>query len=259
MTGLRDFERALQEIIPDDGRAVAVFSALWPIARATRLPAEALCVEISAMLTGFLEHRTLMMPTFTSGFKNGLCNLDEEPSTTGALTEHFRGLDGVRRTRSAYFSFAVKGPGADELAALRPPDAWGDGSLYAWLYDNAAHIVTIGVHPTHCSFSHYAEWLRREIIFYRFNREFKGQVIHEGTRETMVESLFLRQNDPSPVNDFTWLLDDYIDHGMSVKDVDGVSVSCIGARTKADIITDHLDRDPLAVIKNRQDFEDRRR
>lgn len=40
---------------------------------------------------------------------------------------------------------------------------------------------------------------------------------------------------------------------------DGVSVSRIGARTKADIIADHLDRDPLAVIKNRQDFEDLRR
>jgi len=249
----------LQEIIPDDGRAVAVFSALWPIARVTRLPTELLCEEICAMLIDLLAHRTLMMPTFTSGFRDGLCNLDKEPSTTGALTEHFRELDGVRRTRSAFFSFAVKGPNADELVALRPTHAWGDGSLYAWLYDNAACIVTIGVHPTHCSFSHYAEWVRREIIFYRFCKAFEGQVIHEDVRDTLCESLFVRQRDPSPINDFTWLVDDYVDHGMKVRSVDGVSVSGIGARTKADIIADHLDRDALAVIKNRQDFENHRR
>jgi aminoglycoside N3'-acetyltransferase len=73
---------------------------------------------------------------------------------TGVISESFRQRPDARRSRSAFFSFAMTGPDRDDLVALMPREAWGEGSLYHWMLAADTQIVTIGIHPTHCSFSH---------------------------------------------------------------------------------------------------------
>ncbi len=245
----------LHDLVAGDDRPVAVFSALWPLARATRRPVETLCDEVCRVLLDLGESRTLLMPAFAGGFNDGVCNLDEAPSQTGALTEHFRLRPGVRRSVCAFFSFAVTGPDAEEVVSLRPAQAWGTGSLYEWMYDRDVHIVTVGLHPTHCSYTHYAEWLARERIPYRYEKTFSGEVVHEGRRFPLEQTLLVRNLDPPAHNDFTWLLDTYLENGMRTSVIDGVTLSDIGARAKIDAILQCLERDPLALLENRRDFE----
>lgn len=254
---LETFLSPLAEVLAaSDERPVAVFSATWPLARAFRLTGDALCSELHTMLGELVGSRTLMMPCFTGGFADGVCDLDREPSATGALTEYFRRQPGVRRTFCPFFSFAVRGPQADELVALRPSQAWGRGSLYEWIYERDAHIVTLGVHPTHCSYSHYAEWLQREKLPYRVCKTFSGEVVHEGQRRPCETELLVRRNDRGEVvNDFTGLLEAYLEQGMQLSTLDGIRISSFSARTKIDVIVEALERDPLAVLKSRQAWE----
>jgi aminoglycoside N3'-acetyltransferase len=199
--------------------------------------------------------RTLLMPTFTSGFNaKGFCDLDVFPSQTGALSETFRSHYGVKRTRSAFFSFAVHGPKASELTSLNPQEAWGAGSLYEWLYNYDVAIVTMGLHPTHCSHTHYAEWINRQHIPYRFNKTFSGMITHEGATIAHTETLFVRQKDPEPINDFTWLLPTYLAAGMQVSNSHGYQISCMRTKTKIDTILALLNKDSLALISNKEFF-----
>jgi hypothetical protein len=95
----------------------------------------------------------------------------------------------------------------------------------------------------------------RDLISYRYSKEFFGNVIHEGKEFPLTTNLFVRCLEPSVINDFTWLIDAYIKNGMRHQTVDGVSISAIDAKVKIDIITEIMKKDPLALVKNRQDFE----
>lgn len=238
-----------------DDRPVAVFSATWPLARAFGLSGETLCRDLHDLLGEILGDRTLMMPCFTAGFVDGVCNLDHEPSRTGALTEYFRRQPGVRRSVCPFFSFAVRGPDSSEIVALRPRQAWGHGSLYEWMHERDAHIVTLGVHPTHCSYSHYAEWLQRDNLPYRKRKTFSGELVHEKIRYTYETELLVRRGDRELVNDFTWLLEKYLERGMNLSTLEGISVSEFGARAKIDVIVSELERDPNSMLKTREEWQ----
>lgn len=252
---LEDLKTALENVIESDGRPVVVFSAIWPILRAAKLKPEDTCNEIIKILEELPNSPTILMPTFTNGFNNGECNLDTEPSSTGALTEFFRVKENTRRTACPFFPFSASGSKANEIFQLRPKDAWGEGSLYEWIYNENAEIVTIGTHPTHCSFTHYAEWLLKEKIPYRFSKEFSGKVIHEGKEEDLSTSLYVRKYEPAPaINDFTFLLNDFVSAGMKIETVDGIAVSAIDAKAKINVALQAMDKDNLALITNKDDF-----
>ncbi len=243
------FVPALRDLLGEDDRPIVVYSAVWPIARATGLGGQEVCQGLLAALRRAAGARTLLMPAFTKGFVDGICDLDREPSRTGALTEYFRRQEGTRRTVSAFFSFSVAGPEAGTAVALRPKEAWGEGSLYAWFYARDAHIVTIGLHPTHCSYTHYAEWLARDVITYRYAKSFRGEVVHEGRRFAHEETLFVRDLDRDVNNDFTGLLPLYREHGLRQAAPAGVGISAMSARRKIDAIVPLLIKNPELLLR----------
>ncbi len=242
---------SLLDVVGPDPRAVVVYSASWTMARATGLAPDALSERFCERLVDELAGTTVLMPAFTSGFgPDGHCDLDAEPGGSGVLAERFRTWPGTRRTRSAFFSFAVRGPDADELVELAPTEAWGDGSLYAWMHEVDAAIATAGLFPTHCSFGHFAEWRHRDRLPYRYAKAFHGTVRHEGVDRPLTETLLVRQLDPSPTNDFTWLRERYGRAGQRVATAGGVTVSAMSARAKIAALDAALDHDPLALISN---------
>lgn len=252
---LNDILSDLERLVGDRRETLVFYSALWPLLRLANMPGPELTSDFCARIQDRFPGRTLLMPTFTSGFDtHGICDLDSLPSRTGALSEFFRGCQGVRRTRSAFFSFAVHGPNATELISLNPKEAWGEGSLYEWLHIHDAAILTLGLHPTHCSYTHYAEWLKRQHIPYRFNKTFSGTLIHEQVALAHTETLFVRQHNPEPVNDFTWLLPAYLAGGMQVSQPHGYPLSCISAQAKIDTVITGLNENPLALISNKEQF-----
>lgn len=252
---IEDILNELEKIVDDQQENIVIYSALWPLLRLSNIPAQELVTELCVRLMTRFSGRTLLMPTFTSGFnKEGICDLDILPSQTGAISEYFRGCCGVQRTRSAFFSFAVHGPNATTLISLKPEEAWGSGSVYEWLHHHDAAIVTLGLHPTHCSYTHYGEWLNREQISYRFNKKFSGTLICKQVSKLETETLFVRQRDPEPINDFTHLLPAYLAGGMQVSKPHQYPISCINAKAKMDVVSSAINKNSLALISNKERF-----
>jgi len=236
-----------------DGRPVAVFAALWPVARLLGTRDHTLPDRLAAQLDAVAgAQRSLFMPTFVTGYGDGVCDLDTAPSTTGQLSEAFRRRPGVRRTVSAFFPFAVRGPDADAVVALRPQQAWGPGSLYEWFARTDARFLMLGTDPTHCSFLHYLE--QRVAVPYRYGKSFSGTVRHEGRTFTLHEELYVRLLDPLALNDFTGLADPLQAGGMITRDVGGLPVSEMGAAAMRDAVLPILEADPLCVVRDRDVF-----
>jgi len=243
---------ALRRAIGSSNGNVVVFSALWPF---LRMIGEAPDVFSRNIIDTLISNsRTVFMPAFTDGFKNGACDLDRTPSTTGALTEIFRNTKGVRRTVCPFFSFGVYGESSNQAVELRPRHAWGEGSLYEWFENNDATIITLGTHPTHCSFTHRAEWHCRSIIKYRYDKLFSGEIRHEGNTFSFQEMLAVRMLKPLPQIDWTWALNDFMGNGMKIYDVEGVKISAMRASAKMKVLIPLIEKDPLCLIKNKLDF-----
>src|SRR3989304_2783134 len=133
MDFLKSVRSAIHETIGNDDRPIVVFSSAWPFLKEMRQNDMVAVERLLDVIVDTAGGRSLLMPTFTGGFIDGLCNLDNESSSTGVLSECFRKRPGIRRTLSAFFSFAVSGTAMDEVINLKPAHAWGEGSLYEWM------------------------------------------------------------------------------------------------------------------------------
>jgi hypothetical protein len=91
-------------------------------------------------------------------------------------------------------------------------------------------------------------------VSYRFNKTFRGRLRHEGLECDWEETLFVRRLNPSPINDFTWLLPYYLEAGMRVDTIGGITLSSIGAATKIEVMNRMILKDPYAMIKNRSEM-----
>jgi aminoglycoside 3-N-acetyltransferase len=247
---------AVAQLVPAGRTPVVVHAGLWPLALACRaepnLVADAF---IDALIARVVERGgTLLMPTETRGYVDGRCDLDAEPSVNGVMSERFRTRPGVRRTCSAFFSFAALGPDADELAALRPADALGDGSTYAWLGERNARFVLLGCNSTSMSFLHRAEWLLRDRIPYRGSKTFSGIVHLAGRDEVLTETLHVRSREPDARNDFTRLHPLYERSALATANFAGVTLYAIDAQPALDILLAALAADPLFVLANPAQF-----
>lgn len=248
---------AIDALVPPSDAPVVVHAALWPLAVAARSDpsavADAFIDALDERVVG--RGRTLLMPTETAGYVDGRCDLDREPSITGALSERFRGRPGVRRTRSAFFSFAVAGPQAAELCALRPADALGCGSTYAWLQSRDARFVLLGCTSTTISYLHRGEWLARATLPYRTCKTVTGTIRVEGHDEPLTETLHVRSREPEARNDFTVLHPHFERAGLMRTSFFGVTLYAIDAQRALAVLLERLRDDPLFVLANREDFQ----
>jgi aminoglycoside N3'-acetyltransferase len=245
----------LERVIGDRRENIVFYTAIWPLLRISGKSPQILIRELCANFIERFPGSTLLMPTFTPGLdNNGICNLDKSPSCSGVLSEYFRNYPGVQRTRSAFFSFAVHGPNSEKIMSLRPQEAWGHGSLYEWIFEQDASIVTLGLHPTHSSYGHYGEWLNKKHITYRQDKTFAGTLISNNEELAYSETLFIRRRKPEPVNNFTGLLQGYIEAGMRISSPSGFTISCISSRKKIEVVNNAINQDPLALIANKELF-----
>jgi aminoglycoside N3'-acetyltransferase len=233
---------------------IIIYTSAYPIARALSMDLTLVAETFTKKIMDNLSDQVVLMPTFTKGYNSAnFISLDSEKSTSGIISEKFRLATNVR-TISAFFSFAASGPNVDRLLDLRPVEAWGSGSLYEWIYNENALIVTVGLHPTHCSFTHYAEQLVEKKIAYRRKKSFSGNVEYAGKVFNLDETLLVRNTDPPALNDFTWLAEHYRHFGQVVDVVDGVIVSGISAHKKIEVLMSFLDKNPNALISNEREI-----
>lgn len=241
----------LRRMLPDDDRPILAYTGLFALAREFPPPAEMLPERVlQSLLHAVGPGRTILLPTYTRGYTDGFIDLDATPCTTGMVNELFRRMPGTRRTRSAFFSFAARGPDAGELAELRPVDAWGKGSLFEWVAYRNAQVVMLGVPWSMCSFLHFAEWACN--VPYRYRKEFAGECLLEGRRETLKETLFVRSLDPVVENAWPGLDELLAPHGMVSTRIGRSQLASAGARAVLDAVVPVLRRDPFAFVRDRE-------
>jgi aminoglycoside 3-N-acetyltransferase len=144
---------------------------------------EKLATIVSGLRDAVPEGR-LVLPTFTYSFCDGEAfDVEHSPSKVGMLTEHFRGLPGVRRTVDPIFSSAVQGalPPAWErrLFSVHDTDCFGDESIFAYLLESRAKLLFFGVSFEYCTFVYLVE--QRLNVPYRYFKHFDG-LVRSGTR-----------------------------------------------------------------------------
>lgn len=120
----------------------------------------------------------LIMPTSSYSFCEGEAfDVATTPSRLGVLTEHFRGVDGVRRTTDPIFSCAVLGdpePAWQELFEIGDKDCFGPRSVFAHLVAAEAKVLFVGTGFEACTLVHHAEQLAG--VPYRYLKDFHGEV-----------------------------------------------------------------------------------
>lgn len=246
---VEEFRERLNGLLGRDDRPVVVYSALWPIAKSfSALPAALSRVVLDVLLETVGPERTLLMPVFTDGFKDGRLDLDTEPGQSGMINNLLWKTPGARRTVSAFFSFVAHGPRAAEVSGLRPVDAWGRHSVYEWIEQTDAHLVVLGVPWSYCSFLHRIEWLARAP--YRYPKLFSGEVIHEGKRIGLSEMLFVRSLEPLALNVWPNLDAILLSHGMKSHPVGHSHVAEIGARALISALMPVIRENPYAFVRS---------
>lgn len=257
MNFLQSISAAIHEAIGDDDRPVVVFSSAWPFLKVMNECDEKGVEKLLDVVLDAVGDRGLLMPTFTEGYADGYCNLDQAVSSTGVLAECFRKRRDTRQTLGAFFSFAVLGKVANEVVHLKPKHAWGEGSLYEWMEQRDVCFLLLGTHPTHCSYLHRLEWLARDVVDYRFDKKFDGVLTREGISIELQETLFVRRLDPPVLHDFTVLLPLLESAGMKTQVVNGISIVSYHAKPILEYVLPAILRDPYLTVVNRSDYEER--
>jgi aminoglycoside 3-N-acetyltransferase len=99
-----------------------------------------------------------------------------------------------------------------------------------------------------CSYLHRVEWNVR--VPYRYLKTFKGEMVRDGKREPLTETLFVRSLEPSAEN--VWPgLDGYLAAGgMRSLSLGRGQLAETGARSLVESLVPVARRDPFAFVKN---------
>lgn len=150
-----------------------------------------------------LDVPTIVMPTFTFSFCNGLdYDVRGSRSRMGSLNEFFRNLPGTVRSVDPLMSCAAAGR---ELRVVTDigHDSCGKDSTFDHIHcaGARARFLFLGVEPAKCmTYTHYVE--ERLSVPYRYNRPFSGRVTYTNghtTRDTY--NLYVRYQGVTPISD----------------------------------------------------------
>jgi aminoglycoside 3-N-acetyltransferase len=211
---------------------------------------ERLDLLIAAIEAAIGSNGTLVMPTFSYSFTKGevfdICNT---PSAVGMVTERFRTQAGVRRTANPIFSFACKGPRAEELCAIRANECFGGESVFAALHRLNAHIVELGCSLSQGgTFVHYVETAHG--VRYRYNKTFSGKVIFSGGKTIECSVIYnVRDLTRRSEADLRRLQERLAEEGkLRTADVGRSRIMAMTANDLFDTAWKMLDEDPVSLI-----------
>jgi aminoglycoside 3-N-acetyltransferase len=158
---------------------------------------------VDAILDIVGENGTLIMPTFNYDFLKGIpWDIRSSPSQMGALTEIVRQDPRAKRMFHPIYSMAAIGRHAEELAAHRSHDCFGETTIFKNFRDWDAKILIIGLpYSKSITFLHHCEQVAQ--VDYRFLKEFKGTAIdYEGKPHEGGYTMFVRDVERGVVLDF---------------------------------------------------------
>lgn len=189
------------------GSALMVHSDAMAVAQ---FPGQSNSAGMHAFWSGIQEwlgdEGTLLVPTFTYSLTRQVCfDRATSPSEVGLMTELFRTLPYVGRTRDPIFSMAVWGAGGDEIITAGGHDCFGQDSPFAWLAAHDGWIAGFACHPDRITFTHYVE--QQLGVDYRFMKRFEGEVCEGGAVRPWYCDYFVRRLDLASEIDLSRLVD----------------------------------------------------
>ena len=134
---------------------------------------------------------TLIIPTFTySATKGELFTVEETPSTVGELTEYFRKLPDVQRSRDPIFSVAVRGKKVEKFANAEVGDTFGEDSIFGLLDRHDAWIACLACSFDRITYTHYVE--QKAGVDYRYFKNFTYEIVKKNEKERNTVRYFVR-------------------------------------------------------------------
>ena len=123
------------------------------------------------------DEGTILIPVFNWGFCHDIpFNYKRTKGETGMLGNLALRMSDFKRTRHPLYSFAVKGKDAEYLSKIDPTDAFGSDSIFAYLDDNKAKNLIIGISICQCyTHVHYVE--QKIGVEYRYKKFFKETIL----------------------------------------------------------------------------------
>ncbi len=158
---------------------------------------------IDALLNSVGKDGTLIMPTFNYDFLKGISwDIRSTPSQMGVLTEIVRKDPRARRMFHPIYSMSAIGKLADEVAAHRSLDCFGETTVFKKFRDWNAKILILGLpYSKSITFLHHCEQAAN--VDYRYLKEFKGIAIDaEGKQHDDGYTMFVRDVERGIVLDF---------------------------------------------------------
>lgn len=158
---------------------------------------------VDAILDIIGKEGTLIMPTFNYDFLKGIpWDIRSSPSQMGVLTEIVRNDPRSRRMFHPIYSMSAIGRHAEELAAFRSNDCFGETTIFTKFRAWDAKILIIGLaYSKSITFLHHCE--QAAGVDYRFLKEFKGTAIDkEGKPHEGGYTMFVRDVERGVVLDF---------------------------------------------------------
>ncbi len=158
---------------------------------------------IDALLDVIGLEGTLIMPTFNYDFLKGVVwDYRSTPSQMGVLTELVRTDPRAKRMHHAIYSMSAIGKLANEVAAHRTDDCFGETTIFKKFRDWDAKILILGLaYSKSITFLHHCE--QAADVDYRFLKAFKGTAIDaQGKSQDEAYTMFVRNVDMGVVLDF---------------------------------------------------------
>lgn len=192
-----DIHEALEYVEADNCKVLYVHSGITFGTPNPELPRTELIKEIYDIFLS-LGIETICMPTFTFSFCNGKdFDLANSKSSMGVLNEFFRLQQGVTRSLDPLMSVALMGKDKDLVENLGMQSIGKQSTFDKLSKRDKVKFLFFGAYLADCfTYMHYLEWLAK--VPYRYDRNFKGNIIKEGKKQIYESTLFVRYNNIKP-------------------------------------------------------------
>ncbi|MDF9810728.1 aminoglycoside 3-N-acetyltransferase [Aurantimicrobium minutum] len=196
-----------------------------------------------------LDVPTLAFPTFTFSFCNGLdFDIQNSKSQMGALNEFVRKDPAAVRSNDPLMSVVVRGDDKSIITDLGKSSIGENSTFDKLSRKNKVKFMFLGVELGDCfTYMHYLEWVAKSA--YRYDREFTGKVIDNGSVSTQTYELFVRYNGVFP-NRASYQYGDYLEEKGFLKraKIGDSFVSVVDLEPASEIYLDWIKRDPNCFI-----------
>jgi aminoglycoside 3-N-acetyltransferase len=193
------------------GDILYVVSNILDIAKASRNNNENFECEgfIHSLQDAVGESGTLLFPTFNWDFCKGIAfDYFKTRGKVGALGNAALKMIGFKRTQHPIYSFAVWGKAQNDLIILENKSGFGAGSPFAYMHQNKAKALVIGLTATiGNTFEHYTEEMVR--VNFRYDKDFSALYTDEKRNsEVRTYSMYVRDMEINPLHTSFAVIDD---------------------------------------------------